>query len=66
MNTSVQHNFGDLFVLGQLVIVIFPNVYYTKDAFNKAFKWKTNIFNKNSYIRFNVSIFFAYICVIRH
>ena len=44
MTTSVRYNFDNLFFLGQFVILTFPNVHYTKDAFNKAVKWKTNNF----------------------
>ena len=44
MTTSVRHNFHILFLLGHLDILTFPYVYYTKDAFNKAVKWKINIF----------------------
>ena len=50
---------GKLFLLGLLVILTFPNVHYTKDAFNEAVKWKQTFFNTNPDTRFNVFIFFA-------
>ena len=43
MTTYVRHNFIKLYLLGQLVILIFINVHYAKDAFNKTVKWKTYI-----------------------
>ena len=48
MTASVRHNFGKLFLLDQLVILTFPNVPYAKDEFNKAVKWKINIFKSKS------------------
>ena len=36
MKISARHNFGKLFLLGQVVILTFPNVHYTKDTFNKS------------------------------
>ena len=66
MTSSVRHSFGKLFLLRHLVILTFPNVHYTEDEFNKAVKWIATFFNKNTNVRFNVFIFFAYICVNRH